>query len=50
MRSKIALKNKEKMKFNLDKIDFSDLDSAFVALKTFVDHCKDASDRYTSAS
>ena len=48
--SKVSSKNKQSINFNLDKLDFSDLDSAFIALKSFVDHCKDASDRYTTTS
>ncbi len=35
---------REQLKFKLDNLDFSNLDSAFDALKSFVDHCKDVSD------
>ena len=38
---------RKKLKFELDGLDFSNLDSAFDALKTFVEHCKDVSDQYT---
>ena len=39
---------RRKLEFELDKLDFHNLDSAFSALQSYVDHCKEASDEYTS--
>lgn len=39
---------RKKLEFDLNSLDFRNLDSAFEALKTFVDHCKEVSDEYAS--
>ena len=41
---------RKKLEFDLNRLDFSNLDSAFEALKTFVDHCKEVSDEYASTN
>ena len=41
---------RKKLEFDLNHLDFSNLDSAFEALKTFVDHCKEVSDEYASTN